>query len=204
MGGKGSGGYRKNALPRDKNPIVQGNNLDAQDPDFNHRTIELGKKLFAMPDPDYTDPDAMQERFFEYLTLCDEWQVRPSVTGVAMAFGMNRGTLYNLRVGAQKTYKTLTQESLAIVQKSYEFLEKIYEDNLQEEKGSPVKWIFLGKNHYGYRDQTERVNIKIDDTKPQLTAAEVQEKYAKQLGKQPDTKELPEIVEVETLPDGAD
>lgn len=193
MGGKGSGGYRKNALPRDKNPAVQ---AKYPDPDANHRSIQMGRIMMKWPKfTAYDNPDAVTDRFNDYLQLCDEYKFKPMVAGMAMALDMNRQTLSDIVHGRIKKWKNLTPESLVILQKCYDFLNMNLENNLIDEKGNPVKWIFLAKNHFNYRDQSERVVTNID-IKPELpTNDSVVKKYAGMVGKEKPQLEA-EIIDV--------
>ena len=180
MGGKGSGRYRK-GQPNDS-PFT-GLNPRSVDPDANHWSIELGKRLMGWEPPDYSDPDAMLKRFYDYLDVCDELKMRPLVQGTAMAFGMNRNVMTDIVVGRLPKWKNLTPESRSVLKKCYDFLQLSWENQLSTETGNPVKWIFLGKNHFGYRDQSERVVAHVD-ARPQLPDSEaVAGKYAALVGR---------------------
>ena len=195
MGGKGSGGYRKGGPPK-HNPVVDGNNPRNVDAEANHWSIELGKRLMHMEPPDYSDPDAIIERFEEYLAICDELHMRPLMQGTAMALGMNREMFSGIVHGRYTKWKNITPESIHAMQKCHDFLQLNWENQLSTEKGNPVKWIFLGKNHFGYRDQSERVVAHVD-ARPQLPdSKDVGRKYAALVGRDGDegeqTYELPE------------
>ena len=120
---------------------------------------------------------------------------------MANAFGIRRQELYGIAVGDSK-YRNwrggiLTPESIVIIQKSYDFLNTAWETYLMTEKGNPVKWLFLGKNYFGMKDQTEQVQVRMDLT-PQLpNPEEVAAKYAAMVGKPQEQLPEAEIVEVE-------
>lgn len=206
MGGKGSGGYRRNALPRDANPIVQANDPCSVDPDQNRRAIAFGKALMDLPDPDLSDAAAIRERFYAYLDMCGEHGVRPLVAGISMALGMSRHALKGIAVGdpRYKAYKGLTTEGAAFVQKIYEFLEIHWEDRFMEDKGNPVKYIFMGKNLFGYKDQAERVVTHVEEKKELPTADEVAAKYAAMAGRPAPEPLQIEPISVESLPTSED
>lgn len=204
MGGKGSGGYRKNALPRDKNPLLQAANPDVN-PDVNHRMIERGKEIMRLPELDYSDADALEQRFFDFLDLCDKYSLRPMVSVCASAFGMNRHTYQGIAVGDPKYDNwhggILTPRCRTVIQKSYEFLNQAWETYLVEEKGNPVRWIFMGKNYFDMRDQTEHVQIRREE-RPTLTdPQELASKYAAMVGQPQATLAEAEIVEIEDASD---
>lgn len=191
MGGKGSGGRRKGA----------GNGAEKVDPDVNHRVIQFTKELTQMDKCDLTDPEAIDERFYDFLALCDKWGMRAGVASYAAALGISRQRLWDLTrrdyqqvtVGGMK----LTRESLDIIKKHYGFLEITLENLMMADKGNPVKYFFLAKNHFGYKDQSEHINVNIDERAALPTADEVAAKYAAQLG-----KPQPEVEVVYELPEG--
>lgn len=191
MGGKGSGGRRKGA----------GNGAEKVDPDVNHRVIQFTIELTKMEKCDLTDPEAIELRFYEFLNLCDKWGMRPGVASYATALGMYRQRLWDITrhdyqqttVGGMK----LTRESLDVIKKHYNFLELSLENLMMADKGNPVKYFFLAKNHFGYKDQSEHINVNIDERAALPTADEVAAKYAAQLG-----KPQPEVEVVYELPEG--
>ncbi|MEC4272944.1 hypothetical protein VJ923_07220 [Adlercreutzia sp. R25] len=207
MGGKGSGGYRRNALPRESNPIVQGNDPLNVDPDQNRRAIAFGRALMGLPDVDLSDAPAVEERFFLYLDMCDRHGVRPLVSGIIMALGLgSKQALRGIATGDPHfaKYRGVTPETVRVIQKIYEFLEIHWEDRFMEDSGNPVKYIFMGKNHFGYKDQAERVVHHVDERKALQTPEEVAEKYRAMAGR-PDSEPLEiEPVSVESLPTPAD
>lgn len=202
MGGKGSGGYRKNALPRDKNPVVQMQDPLAVDADENRRAIAFGRALLGLEMPDLSDLEEVRGRFDMYLDMCDENGVRPLVAGVAMAYGMDRRAFRGIASGDPHyaKYKGVTSEVVRFFQKIYEFLEVYWENGFMEETGNPVKHIFYAKNHFGYTDQAERIVRHVEERRELPTAEEVADKYRKMAGR-PDSGPVEiEPVSVESLP----
>lgn len=199
MGGKGSGGYRKNALPRDKNPVLQTSDPSNVDRATNSRVMAFGRDIMAFDPPDFSDAESVRQRFYDYIEMCDRHGIRPMVTSMANAFGMSRRELYEIVVGARNAARwrggVLTPESKAVLQKCYNFLNTAWETYLMDEKGNPVKWLFLGKNYFGMKDQTERVQVN-HNVEHQLPKPEdVASKYAAMVGR-PVKGELeqPEVV----------
>lgn len=189
MGGKGSGGRRPGA----------GNGAEKVDPSDNHRVIRYTMALAKMERCDLSDPEAIEERFYEFLDLADEWGMRPAVASYAAALGMSRQRLWDVtRHEYQKTAIggiTVTRESLDVIKKHYNFLELVLENLMMTDKGNPVKYFFLAKNHFGYKDQTEQINVNVEERPALPTAEELAAKYAAQLG-----RPQPEVVY--ELPDG--
>ncbi len=188
MGGKGSGGaHNPKGNPRQAQVVKDANDPAKVDPKVNSKVMKMGIWLMGLESPDYASERALKGRFAEYLEMCDELGIRPMVTSAAQAFGLDRSTYYRLATN-YRGYENwhdgaLTPESRLVLTKSYEFLNAAWETYLVDEKGNPVKWIFLGKNYFGMRDQTEHVQVRADIT-PQLTSPEdVAAKYAKMVGK---------------------
>lgn len=190
MGGKGSGGKRANS----------GNSVAKVDPDINHRVIQFTKELTQMPQCDLSNPEAIEDRFYEWLEVNDKWGMRPGVAGYAAALGMSRQRLWDItRHNYQQTSVNgmkLTRESLDLIKKHFSFLELSLESLMMADKGNPVKYFFLAKNHFGYKDQSEHINVNIDERAALPTPNEVAAKYAAQLG----MLEQPEVVY--ELPEG--
>ena len=194
MGGKGSGRYpRKKGLPRET-PMTQAHDPTNIDPTTNHKIIAFGKELLAFDEPDYADADALQERFYDYLDLCDRHHVKPMVNSMAQAFCMNRKQLWGVatRNDHYKHWRGITPACVDVVEKAYDFLQTNLEVSLMEETKNPVKWFFLAKNYFGYEDQTVKVSRVEVDGKALPSPEEVAAKYALQVGEQPS---LPAVVE---------
>lgn len=205
MGGKGSGprpGSRN--AGRRGNPLEQAQDCANVDRETNHRALALARAVYELPPIDLADEAAVEARLFEYLDLCDRHGCRPLVSGLANAYGITRNQLTSVGRGDKHILCTkLTDKSRSAIEKSYNLFEQIWESELSDEKGNPVKWIFLAKNNFGYRDQTEQVVTRREE-KPALTSPdEVNKKYAELVGREP--MELPEsAVVVEPVESGSD
>lgn len=191
MGGKGSG--RKNA----GSDFIAGTNVDAK---TNSRVIQFAKDIYQIEKPDLSDPEDIDRAFFEYLEICDKHAMRPMVQALANAFGIDRRALWGICTDHPKYDNfrggILTPESRLTVKKCYDFLATIWESSLIEEKGNPVKWIFLAKNHFGYKDQSEQVQVRVEAKAALPEPDEVMAKYAARLGKPAPTLDEPEEIEV--------
>lgn len=199
MGGKGSGNRHPKPVPYEKNPIRQANDPRNVDPESNGAAIAFGMALFEIVkvDVDLADPDAVEGRFYDFLRCCDEAGLRPMMTGLAMAMGITPSQLSRVGQGDESCLvRRLTPKSRHILKKAYEFMRLSWEINLQRERGNPVKWLFLGKNYYGMRDQTEQVVTHREEPVAALTEAEVAAKYAALVGR-PEPKAIEaEVIEV--------
>ena len=203
MGGKGSGNRHPKPVPRDKNPVVYANDARNVDPDTNRASVLFGKALFELTEEpvDLADPEAVKQRFYDFLDLCEENKLRPMMTGLAMAMAITPSQLSALGRGDEQVLsRRLTAKSRLVLKKAYDFMQVNWENNLQAEKGNPVKWLFLGKNWYGMRDQTERVVTHRDEGLSLPSAEETAAKYAAMVGRQRPKELEGEVVSVEDVP----
>lgn len=201
MGGKGSGGarYRKDGKKRDT-PMTRAADPSNVPAGTNAAVMAFGKEVMAFEPPDFGDPESLRQRFYDYLDLCSSHGVRPMVGSMANAFGIDRRELWGIAVGDAK-YRNwhggiLTPECRDVIQKAYTFLNTAWEIYLMEETKNPVKWLFLGKNYFGMKDQTEQVQVRMDLT-PQLPNPEdVAAKYAAMVGRPQEALPEAEIVDI--------
>jgi len=172
MGGKGSGGAR----PGSGNKGVRAENVDAV---FNRRGIAFNKELYQYDLVDF-EPENIEARFMEYLEICDRHGMKPTVSGVSVACGLDSSRFNDIAHGNRASYKgwRITPETVQAFQKVYKFLESVLENYLSSEGKNPAKWIFLAKNHFGYTDTREQIVTRREDA-PSLDTAE---DIAKRLG----------------------
>ena len=130
------------------------------EPGDNQKYISVSLKLFNLPAIDLRNPEQVQARLNEYFNIQFEADLKPTVAGMAMALGIDRRRLWEIRAGAKmggtSSYDlpTLTLDS---IKKAYDFMENLWENYMQNGKINPVSGIFLGKNNFGYQDKTEYV-----------------------------------------------
>lgn len=139
---------KKNELVESQDNPVSGNKLT--NADITKHNLEL----FQLPyiDP-YYKPEAGIERITEYLEICIKNNMKPTVEGLATAFGVDRRTLY-------KWVHNIDSDSLPVnfrvtLKKVYQVLNSNFTDLSINGKINPVISIFLMKNNFGYKDQNE-------------------------------------------------
>lgn len=103
--------------------------------------------------PDMNDKNAVSDRIEQYFRLCSDNDSKPSVAGLAFAFGVSRKTLWAWANGVDS--KTLPESSRNLIKKAYYGLNLIMEDYMQNGKINPVAGIFLMKNNLAYKDETD-------------------------------------------------
>ena len=124
------------------------------EPGDNARYIAFNMKFSHLPKLDFNDTPAVQERIDMYFRLCFENDMKPGVAGLAYALGVDRKTLWAWKSGQNRAANTAL---IDMIKKAYVFLELLWEQYMQNGKISPPNGIFLGKNNFDYRDETQVV-----------------------------------------------
>lgn len=143
------------------NPALTGADLDTSGTDkFLETTLRVG----ALPRIDWHNADQVHSRLAEYFAIMQEVNQKPTVTGMAIALGMSRKTLWHLvndiptgRGFDGQDPKCIPPECVDSIKRAYEFLAELMENYMENGKINPVSGIFLSKNHFGYVDKQEVV-----------------------------------------------
>ena len=151
-----------------------------QEPGDNNRIVQTNMKFFDMPKIDLHNPEAVKERLCEYFQIYGEADLKPTVAGMAMALGVDRRRLWEIKTGAAvggqgKQY--LPPETLDLVKKAYEILETTMENYANAGKINPVMAIFMMKNHFGYQDKTEYVLTPNQKQDSDYDAEDIRKRY---------------------------
>ena len=140
-------------------PVIGDNGLQVV-PGDNTKYLALGMKLFNLPPIDLNDPKQVNDRLNEFFQIHADADMKPTVSGMGMALGLDRRRLWEIKTGAKKgglTEYDLPTATLVSIKKAYEYMEILWENYMQNGKINPVSGIFLGKNNFGYQDKTEYV-----------------------------------------------
>ena len=150
------------------------------EPGDNSKYIGVSMQLFELPSIDLRDPEQVAERLAEYFRIHMEADLKPTVAGMAMALGIDRRRLWEIRAGAPMgghtplTLPTLTVDS---IKKAYDFMENMWECYMLNGKINPVSGIFLGKNNFGYQDKTEYVVTPNTHNDSDYSAEDIRARY---------------------------
>ena len=101
--------------------------------------------------------------------------MKPSVAGMALAFGIDRRTMWKWVNGIDSAY--IPTESRDTLKKAYQFLNAQMENYMQNGKINPVAGIFLMKNNMGYADKQEVVLTPNQQLGDQVPAEDLEKKY---------------------------
>ena len=151
-----------------------------QEPGDNTRIVQTNMKFFDMPRVDLKNPDAVRERLCEYFKIYGEADLKPTVAGMAMALGVDRRRLWEIKTGTMvggQAQLNLPPETLDLVKKAYEILETTMENYANAGKINPVMAIFMMKNHFGYQDKTEYVLTPNQQQANDYDADDIRKRY---------------------------
>ena len=167
------------------------------EPGDNQKYIGVSLQLFQLPTIDLHKPEQVEERLAEYFKIHFAADMKPTVAGMAMALGIDRRRLWEIKTGASTSNRwveelpTPTKDS---IKKAYDFMENLWENYMQNGKINPVSGIFLGKNNFGYQDKTEYVVTPNVQNDSDYNKDDIMARYL------PDSPTLPTI----DSPDSAD
>jgi hypothetical protein len=150
------------------------------EPGDNTRIVMTNMKFFDMPKVDLHDSEAVRERLCEYFQIYGEADLKPTVAGMAMALGVDRRRLWEIKTGASvggTTKQSLPSDTLDLIKKAYDILETSMENYANAGKINPVMAIFMMKNHFGYQDKTEYVLTPNQKQESDYDADEISKRY---------------------------
>lgn len=173
---------KKKGKPRGGNNWLAPENMLNLDAGDNSKFLTVQMALLNMPNIDMDDEEAVQERLNEYFALYAQYDMKPTVAGMAIALnGMRRQQLWaivNDMPTGSAGYKAALPSTVAnTIKKAYFLLESLWESYMNSGKVNPVAGIFLGKNNYGYQDKTEYVLTPNTNQDNDYNADEIRERY---------------------------
>ena len=160
------------------------------EPGDNAKYLAVGLKLFNMSPVDLKKPEMVEERLNEFFAIHAEADMKPTVSGMAMALGMDRRRLWEIRSGAMLGGHTpieLPTLTVDYIKRAYNYMEILWENYMQNGKINPVSGIFLGKNNFGYVDKQEHVVTPNTRNDSDYDAEDIKKRYL------PDSATIPTI-----------
>lgn len=125
---------------------------DLVKPGDNARYLKYARVALNLPPIDIADPNQVQNRINEYFEFCENHDRKPNIIGMANWLGVTRETIKSWRAGEVRegTHSYIIQRAISL-------LEEQWVDYMLNGKVNPASGIFIGKNHYQYRDQQDYV-----------------------------------------------
>lgn len=139
-------------------------------PGSNAEITDYSLRLFHLERVDLGDRDAVMGRVEEYFQICMDCDMKPGVAGLCLALKMSREAWKSWGSGRTRQYQDMVAEIRQI-------LESNMEQAMVQGKINPIPAIFLMKNHFGYRDQTETVVAHVDALGTKEDMERLQQKY---------------------------
>lgn len=143
------------------------------EPGDNRKYINHSLRLARLPKVNLKSAEEVSERVLEYFTICAEEDMKPSVSGLALALDISRNYMWEIREG----HKGKNPEVANAIKKAMQMLDLQMVDYMQNGKINPVSGIFLMKNNFGYRDQQEVVLTPNNPLGEQKDADEIRQRY---------------------------
>ena len=147
------------------------------EPGDNTKYLALGREIFNLPTIDLKDPEQVAKRLNEFFVIHENYDMKPTVSGMGMALGLDRRRLWEIKSGASDRNVSLPNETRDLIKKAYEYMEILWENYMQNGKINPVSGIFLGKNNFGYQDKTEYVVTPNVNTDSDYNADDIKKRY---------------------------
>ena len=161
-------------------PLLGDNGLMLEEGD-NRKFMTINQELLYMDNIDLNNAEQVKERLREYFDLYAKFDVKPTVVGMAIALnGHNRQWLWGVAHDAPSNGKgvieTLPRDVTNLIKKAYFSLENSWETYMQNGKINPVAGIFLGKNNFAYKDQTEHI-VTPNTGQDEINTEEIKQRY---------------------------
>lgn len=135
------------------------------EPGDNTRYVIFGMAIYNMEPIDINDAVQVHNRINEYFMLCADHDMKPGVANLSMALGIDRQRLLDI-VNDAEARSNVPAATRVVIKKAHAYMGSYWESLMQNGKINPASGIFLGKNNFQYRDQTEHVltpNVKTSD-----------------------------------------
>lgn len=150
-------------------------------PGDNSKYLRHALAVYDLPAIDISDEKQVEDRIRWYFNHCVENDMKPTVTGLCNAIGIDMDTF---RRWGNGTYRAKTH--CGMVKKAYAVLHELWEDYMLNGKINPVAGIFLGKNNFGYTDKQE---FEIAPKNPLTEGLDTPEAIEAKYSELPDTDE---------------
>lgn len=118
------------------------------------RMIKQAMTISHWPECDTNNAEQVAERIDLYHSFCFENDIKPDMSGMALAFGVSRKTLWAWENGVDSNKPQAVRN---VLKKGRQINEILLSQMMLNGKINPVTGIFLLKNSHEFRDQTDVV-----------------------------------------------
>lgn len=138
----------------------------------NAEYLSFALQSFGMKRVDTSDPEAIEERLVWYFERCIENNMKPTMSGMAAALGVSRRRLWDWHNGVSRP------QNYDIIESAYNMMEQLWEMYMMNGQINPASGIFLGKNHFGYKDVQDIVVQPKQPLGEEADPEDIEKKYA--------------------------
>ena len=117
------------------------------DPGDNRKYLQHTMRMWDWPEVDMREPEQVSERIRQYFGICIEDDMKPSVAGMACAFGVDRTTLWKWLNGIDSAY--IPAQSRHLIKKAYQTNGKLYAEREDQSRSRN----FLDEEQHGLSGQ---------------------------------------------------
>ncbi len=174
--------FKEENMERDLSKKPKNSNALFMPPDLpdgeNNKYTAFALAVMQLPKIDVKNPDELATRLTDYFKICAEHDMKPAVAGMALAMGIDRRRLWEMKTDVAGRNVDMPQECREIIKMAYNSLEVLWEGYMTSGKINPVSGIFLAKNNFGYQDKQEYVvtpNTMADEIDPRVIEAKYDE-----------------------------
>ena len=122
------------------------------EPGDNTRYLRYAMASLNLPPIDVADPKQVEQRIYEYFQYCIDNDRKPNIKGLGNWIGVDDETVARWRRGEYRA-----ETHCGVIKKAIDILQEMWWDYGQNGKCNPASWIFIGKNAFGMRDETQVV-----------------------------------------------
>ena len=151
---EGEQAVKKRGRPKgSKNSVIRSDHKIQTNEGDNTKFLTHDLKLMRLPRIDLNSLIDVKQRLDDYISICAEDDVKPSIASFALSLGINRFDLFNYLNGRSNVIKN--KDCILAIKSIYDLINSYYEHIMNNGKINPVAGIFLMKNNLGYKDSTE-------------------------------------------------
>lgn len=148
----------------------------------NNRYLSHNLKLMRLEPLTVADPaETIEARIYEYFQICADDDMRPTISGLSLALGIDRRRLWEINVGKSSHGK----DTAAVIRRAYQLITAEIEGMMFSGQCNPIPAIFMLKNHAGFVDRQE-IELSANQSEDIETPEEIEAKLQKYIDAMPE------------------
>ncbi len=170
---------KKKGKPRGGNNILLKENNLIGEPGSYTKLMKKNTAIYnlqATQPVDLHDYESIRTRIIDYFNICAENDTTSTITGIALALGMSRQTLWEIAHDKSTGKYVLPKNCTDLIKNMYFYQDTLWEDLMTTGTIHPTAGIFIGRNHFKYQDKIEHVVVAKTNTED-INAEEIKDRY---------------------------